>query len=193
MKKYRIRKGSLAWFVKSSITPLIFVGLVILMMFIIQLTVQAYAKECEIVDKQVPEQLKTTFNEQIKPLATKKTVKAKKVYLGKYTITAYCSCAKCCGKWALNRPKDENGKEIIYTASGEKAKSKYTIGTDWNYLPKGTKLKIKGVGTVKVQDKVADWVSERYNGKIIDLYFGSHAEALKFGKRDLKVWRLENE
>ena len=38
--------------------------------------------------------------------------------LGEFVLTAYCSCEKCCGKWALDRPLDENGEQIVYGASG---------------------------------------------------------------------------
>ena len=32
--------------------------------------------------------------------------------LGEFRLTAYCACEKCCGKWALNRPVDENGETV---------------------------------------------------------------------------------
>lgn len=37
--------------------------------------------------------------------------------IGEFGITAYCSCMKCCGEWALTRPV-VNGHEIVFTASG---------------------------------------------------------------------------
>ena len=45
-------------------------------------------------------------------------VSDEKISLGEFKLTAYCSCEKCCGKWALNRPKDENGKDIVYGSTG---------------------------------------------------------------------------
>ena len=42
------------------------------------------------------------------------------VSLGEFKLTAYCSCSICCGKWAYNRPVDENGKEIVYGSIGER-------------------------------------------------------------------------
>ena len=45
---------------------------------------------------------------------------AKPVNLGNFRLTAYCSCSLCCGKWANNRPVDENGNEIVYGSIGER-------------------------------------------------------------------------
>lgn len=42
-----------------------------------------------------------------------------------YEATAYCSCEKCCGSWALNRPDG-----IVYTASGAVAEQGVTIAAD---------------------------------------------------------------
>ena len=39
--------------------------------------------------------------------------------IGSFDLTAYCSCEKCCGIWAKNRPMDENGEQIVLGASGE--------------------------------------------------------------------------
>ena len=50
-----------------------------------------------------------------------------------YEATAYCSCEKCCGSWALNRPDG-----IVYTASGAVAEQGVTIAADWDVLPPGT-------------------------------------------------------
>ena len=35
------------------------------------------------------------------------------ISLGMFTATAYCPCEKCCGKYALSRPIDENGNPIV--------------------------------------------------------------------------------
>lgn len=34
------------------------------------------------------------------------------ISLGRFKLTAYCSCRKCCGSYADNRPVDENGETI---------------------------------------------------------------------------------
>lgn len=102
--------------------------------------------------------------------------------LGEYTLTAYCSCEKCCGKWA------QTG--TILTADGTEAVQGFTVGTDWNTIPPGTTLIIDG-HEYEAHDKVAGWITERYNGKIIDVYFESHTDALKFGKKKMTIYRKE--
>ena len=110
----------------------------------------------------------------------------KKTYLGEFTVTAYCSCEICCGEWANNRP---NG--IVYTASGAEAVEGVTVGADWSILPVGTHIEIEGLGERIVQDKPADWIIERYDGKIIDAYFANHQAALDYGKHTVAVWIIE--
>ena len=97
------------------------------------------------------------------------------VDIGEYTITGYCSCEICCGEYAKNRP---NG--IVYGASGEVLRSNYSVASP---LPFGTKLEIDGLGEYVVQDRTADWIVERYDGKIIDIYFNTHEQAVKFAKQ----------
>lgn len=106
--------------------------------------------------------------------------------LGEFTLTAYCSCEKCCGEWALNRPLDENGNEIVTTASGATAKANYTVAADTSVLPFGTKLRINGV-TYEVQDR-----GGKIKNKRIDVYFSDHESALKFGKQKAEVFKICN-
>lgn len=94
-----------------------------------------------------------------------------------FTATAYCSCKKCCGKWALNRP---NG--LVYTASGAIAEEGVTVAADWSILPAGTKIEIKGLGERIVQDR-----GGAITGNKIDLFFNSHQDALDFGVQEVKL------
>jgi len=93
-----------------------------------------------------------------------------------WTITAYCSCEKCCGSYANNR---KNG--VVVGAEGTVLTPGYSAAN--NELPFGTVLNIDGYGVVEIQDRTANWINERYNGKIIDIYFDSHEKALEFGKK----------
>jgi 3D (Asp-Asp-Asp) domain-containing protein len=93
--------------------------------------------------------------------------------------TAYCPCYECCDKWALNRPKDENGNDIVYTASGAIAKPNHTIATDPSVIPWGTKLKIGDV------IYTAEDMGGSIKGNKIDIFFTSHAETEAFGIRTL--------
>ena len=96
------------------------------------------------------------------------------VSLGKFKLTAYCPCEKCCGQWALNRPSDENGL-IVITASGERAKQGITVAADTDLLKFGTSLKICE-NNYSVQDR-----GSAIKKKHLDIYFDSHEEALEFG------------
>ena len=104
------------------------------------------------------------------------------VSLGEYKITAYCSCHKCCGKWAENRPVDESGKEIVYTASGEVAEAGKTIAADTDILPFGTVVVINGNEYV-VQD-----TGSAVKGRVIDIYFDSHEKALDWGCQYIEIF-----
>jgi len=53
-------------------------------------------------------------------------------------------------------------------------------------IPFGTVLEIESIGTRVVQDRTA----LKFNGRI-DLYFESHESAKRFGKKTLRVRKLE--
>ena len=92
-----------------------------------------------------------------------------------YIITAYCHCAKCCGK--------TDG----ITASGVKAVEGVTVATD-SSIPFGTKVYIDGVGERIVQDR-----GSAIKGKKIDLYFENHQSALNFGRQTKQVIIMKGE
>ena len=85
-----------------------------------------------------------------------------------YKITAYCSCAKCCGK--------TTGR----TASGTKATAGRTVAAPSNFAF-GTKLNIGG-HVYTVEDR-----GGAIKGNRIDIYVNSHSEALRWGVRYLPV------
>lgn len=85
-----------------------------------------------------------------------------------YKITAYCSCAKCCGK------------STGITAMGTHATAGRTVAASSKFAF-GTKLNING-HTYTVEDR-----GGAINGNKIDIYVNSHAEALAWGVRYLPV------
>lgn len=85
-----------------------------------------------------------------------------------YKITAYCSCAKCCGK-ATGR-----------TASGTRATAGRTVAASGQFAF-GTQLNIGG-HVYTVEDR-----GGAINGNKIDIFVNSHAEALQWGVRYLPV------
>lgn len=105
--------------------------------------------------------------------------------LGEFAIVAYCACEECCGKWALDRPLDENGEPIVYTASGEEAKAGVTVAVDPDVIPLGSKVYIEELGWYVAQDTGA------FSGKVVDVYFNDHAAACEFGRRDAVVGIVE--
>ena len=91
------------------------------------------------------------------------------IYLGEFKLTAYCSCEKCCGSWAFDRPDG-----VVYGASGNELKSGYSIAVDPSVIPYGTEVVINGV-TYRADD-----CGGAIKGNRIDVYFDTHEEALEF-------------
>lgn len=103
------------------------------------------------------------------------------ISLGEYKLTAYCSCSKCCGKWADNRPE---GKVI--GASGKELTAGYSIAVDPKIIPYGTVVTING------QEYEAMDCGGAIKGNRIDIYFNNHDEALKFGVQYAEVFLHED-
>ena len=87
---------------------------------------------------------------------------------GRYKVTAYCACVKCCGK--------TNG----ITASGTKATANRTVAAPSSFAF-GTKIQMNGK-TYVVEDR-----GGAIQGNRIDLYMNSHSEALAWGVKYLDV------
>ncbi len=85
-----------------------------------------------------------------------------------YTVTAYCPCSKCCGK-ATGR-----------TASGTIATPGRTVAASGKFAF-GTKLNIGG-NIYTVEDR-----GGAIQGNRIDIFVSSHAAALQFGRRQIRV------
>ncbi|NTW71626.1 MAG: DUF348 domain-containing protein [Eubacteriaceae bacterium] len=92
------------------------------------------------------------------------------------TATGYCSCSICTGA----------GDGTI-TASGTRTTAGRTIAASSRYSF-GTEFFIPGLSgrTFVVEDR-----GSAISGNKIDIYFATHAEALRFGRQTLKVYVLE--
>ena len=91
-------------------------------------------------------------------------------YLGHFTLTAYCHCARCCGRAGAA------------TASGVMPKSGHTVAMSG--LPFGSKLLINGV-EYTVED-----LGTPYGH--VDIFMDSHEEALQFGMQSADVYLLKD-
>jgi 3D (Asp-Asp-Asp) domain-containing protein len=97
-------------------------------------------------------------------------------------VTGYCACQDCCG-WRRNwrgRPvsvRTGAPKQVGVTASGTRARVG-TIAADTRVLPFGTTLYVPGYGYGRVEDR-----GSAITGNRLDLYFDTHAEALRWGRR----------
>lgn len=106
------------------------------------------------------------------------TTTPKYISLGTFKVTAYCSCKKCCGKYAENRP---NG--IVYGASGQQLIEGYSIAVDPKVIPYSETVIINGV------EHVAHDCGGAIKGNRIDLYMASHEEALDWGVQYIEVFK----
>lgn len=102
--------------------------------------------------------------------------------LGEFTLTAYCSCSKCCGRWATNRPQDEYGNDIVIGASGDVLTADYSIAVDTDVIPYNTVVTIAG------KEYEAQDTGGAIKGNKIDVYFNDHEAALAFGVKTAKVY-----
>lgn len=91
-------------------------------------------------------------------------------YAGEWTITFYCDCPECCGKWS----------GMNSTASGNPPIPWYTIAAGPSY-PFGTLVYIDGFGTFEVMDRgVGDqWA---------DIFVSNHGEIPSYGITTASVY-----
>lgn len=90
--------------------------------------------------------------------------------LGTFKLTAYCPCPKCCGEWA-------DGLTYTETVATEGR----TIAVDPDVIELGSIVTING------QEYVAEDIGGAIQGNRIDVYFSSHAEAIRFGVQYTEV------
>ena len=98
------------------------------------------------------------------------------VFLGEFTLTAYCPGRCCCGKWASG-----------YTATGTLATEGRTIAVDPNVIPYGARvLLIWPDGTQ--HSYIAEDCGGGVDGNHIDVFFDDHQAARVFGVQSAMVY-----
>lgn len=131
-----------------------------------------------IMDDEGKKHLKEVFDEMnYYDSSSSRTQVAAGASLGEVVATGYCSCSLCCGKWAGG-----------HTASGTVPQADHTLAVDAHSpkVPMGTKIVMNGK-TYKVEDTG----NFARHGTDFDIYFGSHAAALAWGKRKVEAFLAE--
>lgn len=90
--------------------------------------------------------------------------------LGTFSSTAYCNCTICCGPNAQGK-----------TASGTTPQAGRTIAVDPNIIPLGSKVLVNG------KQYIAEDTGSAVKGKVVDVYFDSHQQALAWGRKPVNV------
>ena len=91
-------------------------------------------------------------------------------YLGEFQVTGSCSCSLCCGE-----------QEETLTKSETVPKAAHTIAADPSVIPLGTRIVIDGVSYV-VED-----TGKAIKGNRLDIYFDTHEEAVRYGRKEKYV------
>lgn len=111
------------------------------------------------------------------------------VFAGRFKLTAYCPCERCCDEYAENRPIDKNGQMIVETATGANAYENHTIAVDPKVIPYGTIVVIERNGVY--YKYIAEDCGGAIKNKRIDIFFNSHTTACEFGVRYGKVYLIQ--
>ena len=142
-----------------------------------------YAAQSETMDKPMTAETDIAEpNELLQAVSCEPSVPMK--YLGEFTVTGYCPCKRCNGKWAANYVT-VNGKRAVITSSGLYAYESVTVAADPAVLPPGTAVYIEGIGVRSVQD-----AGGAVKGKRLDVYFWTHEAADQYGKQTANVWSI---
>lgn len=86
-------------------------------------------------------------------------------YLGKFSISHYCSCPTC-----TNSPKGSR------TATGHIPREGRTVAVDPKLIPLHSTIYVEGLGTFIAED-----VGGAVKGKHLDIYISDHQKALNLG------------
>ena len=179
-KRQQRRKARDQWFRRMFLVALL-MGLAMGFVFgRCSATVREPASDATIEQDQLTAVIPDVTLEPVEPPLVEETVEPEPVLLGSFRVTAYCSCEKCCGEWAKNRP---NG--IVYGAAGVELKAGVSCASP---LPLGTVVEVEGLGEYIVQDRPAQWVIDKYGENQIDIYFDNHEAASAFGLKQLNVY-----
>jgi 3D (Asp-Asp-Asp) domain-containing protein len=105
------------------------------------------------------------------------------------SVTGYCNCGTCCSwryTWYGRRvytsgPNKGKTKALGVTASGSRAR-RGTVAADTRRYPMGTIVYVPGYGYGRVED-----TGGAIKDDVLDLWFPSHEQAGRWGRRQLAV------
>lgn len=149
---------------ESALIAAVCLGAAILLIVVSILATSAQAVEAPEESPEVVEEYDPAWD---KP-ATESAV-CNDVFLGEYTLTAYCACSHCCGVWA-------NG----YTATGTWATEGRTIAVDPDAIPYGSRVTLIWPDGTQ-HSYIAEDCGGGVNGNHIDVFFNDHQAAREFG------------
>ena len=92
-------------------------------------------------------------------------------YLGEFQVTGYCSCTICCGE-----------KEERLTKSETVPRASHTVAAAPSVIPLGTRIVIDDV-VYTVED-----TGKAVEGMRLDIFFDSHEEAVRYGRKEKYVY-----
>ncbi len=98
-----------------------------------------------------------------------------------FTVTAYCPCRRCCGKWAGDG-MTASGLPITYNDGR-------FVAADTSVLPFLTRVRVPGYAdgdSVPVIDR-----GGKVRGQRVDVYFPTHRQAQRWGKKRLLIEILD--
>ena len=106
------------------------------------------------------------------------------------TATAYCLCQKCCGKSPSSPGYGRTASGLVITPG----KNMKVVAVDPKMIKLGTNVYVEGLNGAPTYGKaIAADTGGAIKGNRIDLYFDTHQQALKWGRRSVRVYVLPSE
>lgn len=91
-----------------------------------------------------------------------------------FTVTYYCGCSVCCGKWTDNSESEAVG------AAGKRLEPFVSVAVDTTVIPLGTELKDADGRLYRAED-----TGSAIKGNRIDIFTGNHEEAKNLGVAEM--------
>ena len=148
---------------------------------LVEPTTECLTTECEIETETFTEVVELDNADEVEvetEIEVETETEPQYISLGTFKVTAYCSCEKCCGKWANNRP---DGK--VYGSSGEELIADYSIAADLSIIPFNEVVLING------REYICHDVGSAIFEKRIDIFMESHQRALEWGVQYIEIFR----